>query len=221
MRLRFSLRTSLVLFTCLIVWLGFVARSARIHRAAMIAIDEAEGVLPPLETAAPAFLVNFLGPEFFCRIEKAELFYEKTTDEHLATLGKVPELKRIATNYISGMTIPLSSYLTADLDGGGDWFNDALISDAGLQSLAHADRLESLVLLNTSVTDDGVAHLIELPNLKSLALYSPYITDESVKHLASIKSLRRFLASVTSITPRGVERLQKALPECEIVVGSF
>ena len=65
--------------------------------------------------------------------------------------------------------------------------------DAGLKQLAGLKALQTLSLSNTSVTDEGLKSLSGLKALKSLDLIG------------------------TSVTEDGVAKLQKALPNCDIV----
>jgi len=49
-----------------------------------------------------------------------------------------------------------------------------------------------------------------------LVLQGSHISDEGLKHLEGLTSLRRLWLVCPQVTAEGVERLQKALPNCAI-----
>jgi hypothetical protein len=72
------------------------------------------------------------------------------------------------------------------------WLNDAIVTDSGLEFLHEMKRLEELSLAGTLITDSGLKHINGLTNLRVLSLNRTRVTDE------------------------GAEKLQPALPDCQI-----
>jgi len=93
------------------------------------------------------------------------------------------------------------------------------ISDAGLQHLAGMSQLETLSLDNTRVTNAGLVHLAGLTHLEGLWLDETQITDAGLGHLKGLSQLQDLYLLDTRITTKGVADLQKALPNCRIVLG--
>ena len=70
-----------------------------------------------------------------------------------------------------------------------------------------------------SVSDAGLERLQKTcPNLERLALSDPSrVTDAGLTHLARMPALRSVnLAGNANVTLAGVEKLKKALPDCEV-----
>ena len=86
-----------------------------------------------------------------------------------------------------------------------------------LRVIAQCDSLQGLNLYDTGVTDRGLQELARMPNLINLELSrNPDITDAGLDYLASIRSLKKLSLWEASVTKEGVEKLQTALPDCEI-----
>ena len=95
----------------------------------------------------------------------------------------------------------------------------AQIQGPGLVHLKNLSQLKRLHLEQTQVGDEGVAHLEGLANLEYLNLYGAPISDQGLQHLAGLKRLRRLYLWQTKTTAEGRAKLQKALPELEIIGG--
>jgi hypothetical protein len=67
------------------------------------------------------------------------------------------------------------------------------------------------------VDDNALQHLEGLTELEELNLSNTTITDSGLVHLDGIKSLKKLDLSGTKVTQAGIEKLKRALPECEIV----
>ena len=213
MRMRYSLKFGMLVMTCLACFLAYQAHYANVRRRAIDAIDEVESYVSPPESIAPRWLIELLGVEYFSRIEKVRGVYDKMSDEHLAIFSKLPELKHISTNHAR-----MGSLVgTFSISGGGQMNDSPLVTDAGLAHLSKKNNLEALILFNTAVTDDGVAQLTSLRRLQYLKIASSEITDDSIPYLSQLQSLQRLWTSGTSITSSGVDRLRRALPNCEVI----
>jgi hypothetical protein len=68
-----------------------------------------------------------------------------------------------------------------------------------------------------AVSDEGLVHLKGPSNLAELDLQNnPRITDAGLEHLQGNSSLRVLSLSGTAVTDRGVEHLQRCLPNLVI-----
>ncbi len=93
------------------------------------------------------------------------------------------------------------------------------VTDEGLVNLAGLTSLNRLHLEKTNVSDAGLAHLAGLENLSYLNLYQTGVTDEGLAHLEGLKSLKNLYLWQSKVTPEGAEKLQQALPDCDIDLG--
>ncbi len=123
----------------------------------------------------------------------------------------------------------------------GLYLYDTPITDAGIRELVKMEQLDTLNLAGTkitddalktlsphpklaqlwlsgcaAITDDGIAQLTKLKSLEKLHLENTKLTDKSVDHLATMKSLKILGIEKTKFTAAGVEKLQQALPKCQI-----
>jgi Leucine-rich repeat (LRR) protein len=76
----------------------------------------------------------------------------------------------------------------------------------------------ALSVTYTQVTDAGVRSLVDLP-LTHLHLQGTAVGDSSVELLSSMKHLQLLDVTRSSITPKGVSELERALPHCQILGG--
>ncbi len=93
------------------------------------------------------------------------------------------------------------------------------VTDRGLPHLADLTSLTRLHLERTQVSDAGLAHLNQLQSLTYLNLYQTGVTDVGLSHLEGLKNLKNLYLWQTKVTPAGVDKLQQALPDCEIDTG--
>jgi len=52
--------------------------------------------------------------------------------------------------------------------------------------------------------------------LRELDLSGCRITDNGLKHIANVRGLQRLVLDRTQVTPKGIQLLRSALPECDI-----
>jgi len=90
------------------------------------------------------------------------------------------------------------------------------ITSAGLVHLKKLTKLKRLFLNDTAVGDKGMTSLSELVNLQTLGLSGTRITDRGLVHLAKLTKLESLFALGTQVTDAGADKLQKALPDCDI-----
>lgn len=97
--------------------------------------------------------------------------------------------------------------------------SDTDVTDA---DLAHLRGLSGLRLLSlgSQITDAGLAYLSSLTGLYILDLDFTQITDAGLAHLQGLANLKSLELSETQITDAGLAELRRALPQCEIDVGT-
>jgi len=113
-----------------------------------------------------------------------------------------------------------------DIVGTAEWvtlsgrlLNDKRVSDEDLVPLRSLRGTTELDLAYNRITDEGLAHLEELTNLEQLDLENNLgITDEGLEHLDGLIRLKVVDFLGTNVTKAGVAKLQKALPNTQIVL---
>jgi hypothetical protein len=103
------------------------------------------------------------------------------------------------------------------------------VGDAGLAKLQDAQQLTHLDLSETPIGNAGMKYLPTFVNLRFLNLTGTQITDEGLLSLRGMDHLESInlsgcagwehgvgRATDTTVTDEGVQKLQKALPNCEI-----
>lgn len=98
------------------------------------------------------------------------------------------------------------------------WLNLAgtKISDEGLKHLKGMP-LKKLHLERTKVGDAGMEHIASIESLEYLNIYDTQVSNKSIKHLKKLKSLKKLYVWKSKINEKGIDRLQKQLPDAEIV----
>jgi hypothetical protein len=82
--------------------------------------------------------------------------------------------------------------------------------------LVNLPNLRVLCVNRTQITDDGLKHLAVLNTLEKLNLNDTKITDEQLMCLSQLTDLEVLSIGGTQVTEEGIERLQQALPNCDI-----
>ena len=104
--------------------------------------------------------------------------------------------------------LPHLKSLTVEGDG---------VSDEFAKTIAKITQLETLIINRSPITNEAVEHLTQLKGLTFLDLRNNNeITDEGLVHLKSLKNLRTLRLGSTGATPKGVDFLKQALPDCEV-----
>jgi hypothetical protein len=67
------------------------------------------------------------------------------------------------------------------------------------------------------IGDVHLKHFRELSTLSIVDLSETQVTDAGLVHLEGLSNLTHLNLTRTRVTPEGVEKLQEALPDCEIV----
>jgi hypothetical protein len=149
-------------------------------------------VRPTAEPPGPAWLRNLLGENFFATVVEVHFASPLLTDRGLEHLKGLSQLRWL------------------DLPG-------TQVTDSGLEHLKGLKQLQILSLNDTKVTDAGLQHLKGLPQLEWLDLDGTQVTDAGLEHLKGLTHLWRLTLHRTNVTDQGENRLQRALPECEIL----
>lgn len=95
------------------------------------------------------------------------------------------------------------------------------LTDEAARSIGHLTRLEQLSLENSRLASRQVKHLKSLRQLISLDLSGTLVGDEGLEALYDLKDLKFITLDGTMATPKGIEQLQKALPEAEVSSQKF
>jgi hypothetical protein len=228
-------------------WMATEAQRARRQKEAVEAIAASGGAavydfewarasgppIPPL----PGWVTRRLGRDFFSHVVAArvgaaaglgrlewlpqleELCIDAdATDDGLANLEGLSLLRSLSihNSKVGDAGLGHLQHLTR-LETLSLW--GAPITDAGLSHLCGMKELKSLMLMNTRVADAGLAHLQGLNMLENLSLDNTQVSDAGLVHLSELRQLRWLYVNGTKVTDRGVNRLQQALPNCQIAAS--
>jgi internalin A len=231
--LRLDLRGLMVLILIVGAWLGGLARSARIQRDAVAAIQRAGGsvaydwqlntkgdFIPGSMPWVPRWLVDNLGVDYFGHVVFVNLGKRGSggnpgSDAELAHIGNLSRLETLNLD-VTRVTDAGMAHLKGLTRLKGLTLGATEIGDAGL---VHLEGLTSLQLLNlnsTRVSDAGLTHLQKLTDLQGLHLHRTAVTDGGLTHLVGLKRLQVLQLGGTQVTDAGVNGLQKALPRLKI-----
>ena len=68
----------------------------------------------------------------------------------------------------------------------------------------------------TAINDQQMGAIQYLPDVEVLNLTGTPVGDEGLGHVHGLTGLKRIYAAHTPITEQGVQKLEQALPDCEI-----
>ncbi len=187
-RLRYSMRTLLVLVTVLCIWLGFVVSRAQRQRRTVEKIRRSDPHSTayydyqkedPAALRGPEWLRRWLGDDYFQHVVSVSIYlsHGDVTPDDLANL---PELKQLFS-----VRMPLT--------------------DDGMRTIARLQKLEWLAIYSDEFTDRGLEQLSSLTELEYLSVSSDQITGEGLLPLAALPNLRMLTLRSNSISPRGLE----------------
>jgi hypothetical protein len=77
-----------------------------------------------------------------------------------------------------------------------------------------------LALVDAPVTDAGIPHLLRLTGLKRLNVAGTQITDDGLVALGGLQNLEWVCVNRTRVTATGVDRLKRARPRVEVMIGA-
>ncbi|MCA9039699.1 MAG: hypothetical protein KDA65_05055 [Planctomycetaceae bacterium] len=150
------------------------------------------------------------------KLEQVRFNARDATDEDIKYLANFPHLQELQ---LPGAKVsddglqPLSGLTELQVItlGGNEIF-----TGAGLKHLSSAKEVKKIVLMKLPVENEAIKLLNQFPELNSLFLRDVLIDDRSVPDLSKLESLRLLHIHYTNMTSRGISRLKKALPQCEI-----
>ena len=125
------------------------------------------------------------------RVVKLDLARTKASNDDLALLASLPELRNLSLSSTS-------------------------VTDAGLKHLRPLAKLQSLRLAATPITDDGLAQVAGVGTLQELDLAGTPISDAGLARLKDLTKLRQLYVTSTRVTAKGVAEFRKALPNCQV-----
>ncbi len=223
--LRFRLRGLIVLVLVIGAALGWIVRSARIQRDAVLAIQGAGGdvtydwdweyatSITAGKPRAPRWLVKLLGVDFFGHVTNvSRLIATDTSIVHVGSLAELEGLSLVGSPvgdigaaHFQGLT----KLRTLELRG-------TKVTDVGLKHLNGLTALNYLGLNSTPITDRGLVHLKGLSDLAYLNIHGTQITDAGLAHLKGLTKLRFIGLAGTQVTDAGMTDLERALPDLTI-----
>jgi len=243
---RFSLRTFLIVCVAFSIhcgWFGIVYLRVRKQRAILARISAAGGHVG-YERAAKRVLASppqgpflwrrFFGDEPFADVEHVFFrHHELTTDDDLAFVAALPNLKSVSTGgpkitdkglttltsatqlrelslSLHEPTVSLRGFLglyrlpaLEDLSLFGPAFTDEIVSEIG-----NIEQLKSLQLIRSSASADSLKSIGQLTNLERLHLYqNGTLGQTGLQHLESLKKLRELRIIVAGVTDEGLQHI--------------
>ena len=184
-RLRFSVRTMMVLVLVLGGWLGWIVHRAHVQRDAVAAIQKSGGrvyyewerknrsPVPNGKPWWPSWLVDRVGADYFGDVVFAEL-RDKGSDAEMIHVGRLHRLEELYLHVSSASHDPVSR-----------------LTDAGMEHVAGLNRLRTMLLSSNRVGNPGLAHLKRLTGLEDLTILMTQATPDGVAGLTkSLPKLR-------------------------------
>ena len=228
--LRTSVRRQILLVMVIAAGLGWIVRSARIQREAVVAINNASAGIgydfqmsngrhnPTAKPWPPERLVELIGIDYFCHVTSVRFSQSATlVDATMAHVGRLSRLQRLYVSYRS-----LTDAGMANLAGLTELSRLDLcnthIGDAGLAHLSGLTKLSVLDLSGTQLTDSGLAHLKGLTKLSVLDLRFTQVTDVGLAHLNALHDLSVLYLSSTRVTDHGLAHLKALTKLSQLVI---
>jgi hypothetical protein len=90
-------------------------------------------------------------------------------------------------------------------------------TDACLRELAQFPALDNLNIRKSRVTSKGFGELKGMTKLRQINLMDVPLTDEAVAALGELSQLRSLIVQGYKLSPRQMEVLKKALPQCNVL----
>ena len=233
LRLRYSMRTFLVVVTLGCCWLGYHIHSARRQQGAVEAIRQSGGKVyyayqvtsggspgQGAQSWAPRLLREPLGNDFFHRAVTAE-WTVRTNPEVEAALRRVTEIGTLRFLRVFGPVSDAHLVQFSQLKRLEELrvWNAREVTDAGVAPLASLSRLKKLQLDHTQITDKSLEHISHMPQIEVLFLNNNQLTDAGVAHLRRLTRLRELRIDSdpqrpNSVTDKSLEFLLE-LPDLE------
>jgi hypothetical protein len=209
---RFRLRTLLLVFSALSVWLGFHVHSTEKQRDAVAAIQKYGGWVrydfqypsgeydwndfdSKARSPVPRWLIDRLGFDFFHDVVHVSLNYSEDSGKRDENHNPSDEALQYLPEFSDLRVLLLS---------------DTQASDTSMQYLAKLKKLECLMMWDvTNVTDAGAAHLGGLRNLHYIHLTTSQITDNSLAMFARLPKIRGLSLQFNDFSDKGLKDVSR------------
>jgi hypothetical protein len=190
-RLRFSVRTLVILITLLGFFFGlYVVPAHRAGRAADVLQQAGCEIRWSYQMRGGKFdanatsgvrpeLLSLFGPAYFHRVVELRC-------PPLDALHTKPAAQALA-RYLPA----LGQLETLELAPG-------IANDDVLAAIGRLRHVQSLSIAGEAISDRGLAHIGRLTRLQTLSIHAPHITDQGVSHFKSLTSLRSLHLRTTS-----------------------
>lgn len=251
---RLNLCALYILMTVAAAWLGFTMKRLRDQERAVARIEDLGGgvtydyqvdktsKIPLGEPPGPQWLRDVLGHQWNVCVIEVFLAKEngRVTDQDLAVLQSLPDLRRLYLNGNHGVTddglaylAELSKLQTLGLSGctirGAGLehlkklpivdlrISGTKVTDDQLHWLESMSNLEKFVAERTPITSQGMIHFHGLKELRELNLNRTLVDDAGLAYLDGLTKLVHLYLSDTKVTDEGVAKLKAALPNLKMV----
>ena len=189
-RLRWTIRTLLLLVTVLALLLAWIGRTIRAvqHRAEVAkALDERSSDFQPDWSAV------LFGDWSSVEVTDVDISYRETVNDDL--LEEMRVFRMLDTVSINGQAV----------------------TDRSFAALRGMPAMKTLTIEACDITDATMEHIATLPNLEDLTLRGVGVTDKGLARLYALPKLTSLTLDFTLISPKAVKAFQEDRPEC--VVG--
>ena len=224
--LRISLRTALLVFATLSVWVGVWSSRSIKQRKSVGALMKLGGAVSYKDNDPSRFaetVATWLGPDFVYDVWAVDLAKTDASDNDIRILANLPSLASISLweteisgeglvhlrglNNLNSLELGFTSVTNESLSQVGTLTslrylglnNAKLVDDEGIQFLASLKNLERLALWNTGTGDNGLKAISKLPKLRVLIAGGTRISDSSTKHLRNNETLEEVNLQRTNI----------------------
>jgi hypothetical protein len=192
--LRFSLRAMLLLILVVAAALGWLIREARKQAIAVAALEEMGCSVEYGYAGSPSMierLRKWLGDSESRNVIGVSIHETTLTGARLTPLRELTCVESL-------------------------WLAEIPVTDADLVNLNGLGEMHYLSLSKTKLTDAGLSSFKGMKQLYRLDLSGTAVTDAGLVQLHGLTQLVELELSETQVTDTGVERLQTALPQCQI-----
>jgi Leucine-rich repeat (LRR) protein len=189
-RLRWTIRTLLIVVTVLalfLAWIGRTIREVQHHADVAKALDER------FSDPQPNWSAIAFGDWSSVDITDIDISYRQyVSDDVLEQFGCFPKLEEVS---VCGQTV----------------------TDRSFKGLNGMKELKSVTIEACDITDETMTQIATLQNLGTLVLRGVAVTDKGLAQIQALPNLHSLTLEFTLISPEAIKNFQDARPEC--VVG--
>jgi len=144
-----------------------------------------------------------------------DLSFTEITDSGFAQLEGLTKLRHLWLAG-TGITDKSLTYISSFVNMRNLALGVTRITNKGIKHICVLTELRKLELCATWITDDALRQISRLHNLRQLELGGTNISDGGLRYLTRLKNLESLWIPMTFVTPAGVKRFRKALPDCHV-----